>query len=287
MYLAGLLVLTGVLAVSAQTPANLIENEIRQTYDFAPHTLSSEQLRAKSVTLDAFWSKAKSDPSSYIPVLQAELQDPSSKAFFLFDGSQLLLSLAYSPENRHIAVLAMSRADLHDINPAGYFYAVHRIANFNEDTAVAALHILEDPQFQVQVPEHALTLGQNYALIYMLLPEDPKYWLSPAISRLESETDPTAQQSLLLLLWYAQVPEADAAVKKFSANPGAPEASRKLANQLLARSEEASRIKRPVGKDEGAIRKDRLARMKAVSDEALYDLDSMTADLILARSRTK
>jgi len=44
------------------------------------------------------------------------------------------------------------------------------MATLNEDTTAAAFQILEQPDFKVFIPQHLLMLGQNYILIYMLLP---------------------------------------------------------------------------------------------------------------------
>ena len=64
---------------------------------------------------------------------------------------------------------------------------------------------LEQPNFKVFIPQHSLMLGQNYVLIYLLLPTNQDYWLQSAMDRLRTEHDETAQKSLLLLLWYAQI----------------------------------------------------------------------------------
>ena len=90
---------------------------------------------------------------------------------------------------------------------------MHRMATLNENTTAAAFHVLEQPNFKVFIPQHVLTLGQNYVLIYLLLPTDQDYWLQPAMDRLKTERDETAQKSLLLLLWYAQTDAADQAIR--------------------------------------------------------------------------
>lgn len=43
------------------------------------------------------------------------------------------------------------------------------MAGLGEDTTAATFHILEEPDFNVYIPEHVLTLPENYALVYMLL----------------------------------------------------------------------------------------------------------------------
>jgi hypothetical protein len=146
-----------------------------------PHLLSNQQITEKSAALDQLWTRAKADPSLYIPALREELGDFKNPIFFLYDGSTLLLSLSDTPADRKIALAAMARCDLRDVQAKDYFLQVHRMASLSEDTTAAAFHILEQPKFTVFIPQHVLTLGQNYALIYLLLPTDMDYWLRPAI----------------------------------------------------------------------------------------------------------
>ena len=187
--------------------------------------------------LDQFWTKAKAQPSLYIPALREELGDFKNPAILLYDGSMLLLSLSDTPEDRKIALAAMARCDLRDVQPKDYFHQVHRMAALNENTTAAAFHILERPKFQVFIPQHVLTLGQNYVLVYMLLPADQDYWLQPALDRLKTEHDETAQKSLLLMLWYAQTDAADQAISAFASDASKPAASRNYAKELAGSKE--------------------------------------------------
>ncbi|HSY92947.1 MAG TPA: hypothetical protein VK812_16370 [Candidatus Binatus sp.] len=270
---------------SAAGQPSPIHQQILETYNFQPHTLSQKEITAKSAVLDHFWSTAKAQSSRYVPALRQELADFKNPPFFLYDGSALLLSLSDTPEDRKIALAAMARCDLRDVQQKDYFLQVHRMATLNEDTTAAAFHILEQPRFKVFIPQHVLTLGQNYVLIYMLLPTDQDDWLQPAIDRLKTEPDPTAQQSLLLLLWYAQTEAADQAISAFAADRGKPAASRTYAQALASRKEKIPSQQRTqaANSTETELRQKRRERMKAVSDEALGDLDDYTLMLMAKR----
>lgn len=171
----------------AQSPA--VHAEIRQIYNFQPHLLNEQQIAQKSGALDQFWAKAKQQKTIYVPALRVELADFSNPPFFLYDGATLLLSLSDTPSDRKISLQAMAHCDLSDLRPTDYFQQVHRMAALNEDTTDAAFHILESPEFAVFVPEHVLTLGQDYALVYLLLPTEPNYWVQRSIARLAGERD--------------------------------------------------------------------------------------------------
>jgi len=272
-------------ACCASAQPNAIHAEIERTYNFQPHLLNQQEIAQKSVVLDKFWEESKSQPSLYLPALRQELANFKNSPFFLYDGSMLLLSLSDTPADRKLALAAVAHCDLRDVQPKDYFSQVHRMATLDEDTTAAALHILDDPNFTVFVPQHALTLGQNYALVYMLLPANQDHWLQPAIDRLHVEKDQTAQKSVLLLLWYSQTDPADQAITAFAKDDRQPAASRTYAQELLHRKDEISlknKAQAPFSSD-ASIRQKRRERMKAVSDEALYDLDDYTAQLMAKR----
>ncbi len=262
-----------------------LHSEIQRVYNFQPHTLSDAQIAQESALLDQFWTKAKSQPEVYVPGLRRELGDISNPPFFLFDGSKLLMSLSNDSADRKIILSAIAHSDLRDVELRDYFLLVHSMAAQGEDTTAAAFHILAQPKFQVFIPQHSLTLGQDYCLIYMLLPTNPGFWIQPAIERLHGENDVTAQKSLLLLLWYAQTSDSDKAIGEFSSDPGKPQASKAYANELVHRKDSVDLTTRATAftTREESLRQARRERLKAVSDEALYDLDSYTAKIIAKR----
>jgi len=272
------------LAAGRQATGDL-HAEIQRVYDFQPHTLSKAQIAQKSELLDQFWSKAKSQSEVYVPALRLELADFSNPPFFFFDGSKLLMSLSKDAADRKIILAAIAHSDLRDLQWIDYFLLVQSMAARGEETTAAAFHILAEPKFQVFIPLHSLTLGQDYCLIYMSLPTNQDFWIRPAVERLHSERDVTAQKSLLLLLWYAQTSDSDKAIADFSANDGKPSASKAYATELAHRKDTAGM---KVGAtallaSEESLRKARRERLKAVSDEALYDLDAYTAKIIANR----
>lgn len=259
--------------------------DIQKTYNFQPHLLSDAEIAQKSALLDQFWAKAKGQPDVYASGLRKELADFTNPPFFLYDGSKLLMSLSKDPGDRKIILFAVSHSDLRDLQFRDYFLLVHSMATQGENTTDAAFHILEEAKFQIFVPEHSLTLGQDYCLIYMLLPTNQDFWLQPAIERLRAEKDMTAQKSLLLLLWYAQTSASDKAIEEFSITTGKPEISKAYAKELLHRKDNVGLAARAsaLTTSEESLRQARRERLKAVSDEALYDLDSYTAKIVAKR----
>jgi hypothetical protein len=276
-------------AILAATQPTFLHDDIHRIYGFEPHLLTDQQRQQKSGIMDQFWEKAKARKPVYITALRQELQDFSNPSFFLYDGSVLLLSLSDTHEDRQSALAAFARCALRDVQLTDYFMQVHRMAALNEDTTAAAFHILDEPGFQVFIPQHSLTLAQDYSLVYLLLPADPTHWLDPAIARLRSERDETAQKSLVLMLWYAQTDAADKAIRAFASDTAKPSTSRAYAQQMMGRKAsleglEATQRAEALASSDALLRQKRRDRLKAVSDEALFDLDAYTKMLMVKRS---
>lgn len=250
-------------------------------YNFEPHTLSQEQLAAKSRELDRFWELVKSDPGAYLPRLRRLLADPARSAFFYYDGSKLLLSLSKDPQDLALVARSIPRADLRGIQNSDYLRTVHWLAIRGQDTREAALRILDFPKFTAFIPQHALTLGQDYALVYMLFPMEESRFVGDLVARLPSERDTQSQRSILMGLWYAATPAARDALKAYAAGTTGSDDARKYAAELLAR-------KPPLLRGMSlstlpALREQRRQVMtRPISDEALMEFDQLTVK-ILAR----
>jgi hypothetical protein len=260
--------------------------QIAALYDFRPRDLTGAQRETVSKALDALWSEAKQAPDRYVPALRSELADLSNPPFFLYDGAQLLLSLSNEPADRRIAAAALAHCDLADLDRTQFLRAVHSLRVQGEDVTAAALHLLSDPGFKAVIPQHALTLGQGMSLVYLLVPMEPATWVGAASSRLALETNVVNHKSLLLALWYAQTPEADAAIRALQADEGAAMAVRSYAGQLLAGN---ALLAADVTRDESlptdaAIRAARTEALSGnISDEGLLEMDRLTTQLILLR----
>jgi hypothetical protein len=87
------------------------------------------------------------------------------------------------------------------------------------------------------------------------------------------------------VLWYAQTAASDKAILDFANDAAKPAASTKFANELMKRKGDAKPAKKT--DTEESLRQARAERMKAVSDEALYDLDSYTSQIMAKRKATE
>jgi hypothetical protein len=246
-------------------------------YSFEPHKLDRAAMQAKSAQLDQFWTMVKADPATTLPQLRSELETPSNSAFFFYDGSKLLLALSTDRSDEAIALRTIAKADLKGIQPTDYVRTVHRLAGTGLDAREAAFRILPFPDLKVFIPQHALTLGQNFALICMLFPMDEQLFVPDVIKRLGRESDLSTQKTLLMALWYAVTPEADAALAAFADNPRNTAEAVTYAKALLER---AKTIGSPSLSSAESLREERRKVMQQpISDEALTEFDQLTAKI--------
>jgi hypothetical protein len=265
-------------AVAAPLSQEDFHSKVTEIYDFEPRNLKKDEVAAKSGQLDTFWSSASAAPQETLPLLRRELADPSNSAFFHYDGAKLLLSLSKEREDGELALQSISKADLRSLQPTDYLRTVHRLASIGLDSREAAFHILAFPQFQSFIVQHALTLGQNYSLIYMLFPMDVSKFSGDLLSHLASETDVTSQKSLLLAIWYTATPAGEAALKSFAENKDMPEESRTYASGLIVRK--SSFLGALSFESKASLQEARRKIMcRPISDEALGEFDQITAKI--------
>ena len=257
--------------------------EILKTYSFQPHTLTQKEIEAKSGELDRFWGKVKDGKEQYLPLLRTELQTTSNPSFFYYDCSKLLLSLSESIDDRKIALKAIPKVDLLDVQGDDYLRTVHMLAGFELDTSEAALRILDYPQFKAVIPRHALTLSQDYSLVYMLIPTKEKYYLEKLINRLSVEKNITSQKSIIQMLWYTVTRPGDQAIQQFSEDTNKPDESRMWAKELLARKSKSGLSSKPGVSSYSSLKQKRKEVMNRISDEALVEFDELTMKMLTRR----
>ena len=251
---------------------------IQETYNFVPHKLTSAQIAEKSKLLDAVWDRIKSDQSTLLPRLREELSRTDQPRYFYFDGSQLLLSLSHAPDDQRLAAQAMSMCDVRSVQPTQYFYAVYSLAKARQDVVDAALNIVADDKFAVIVPQHALTMGADYALIYMLNYSEPISYGPKLIARYEGERSETAKIAILTALWYSLDSSALAYIDKLSVT----EIVDANLKERVAEFQKRNRLRGKGGgfTSEAKLRTKRRDALRRVSDEALSEYEDLTRGIL-------
>jgi hypothetical protein len=248
-------------------------------------------------SLGALWARYSKAPDVYREALRTELNGEGQPELLYCDGGMLLLDKSRSPEDQALGLTSLQKCSLAEIQHTPYFYALHALAVRGIDTFDLQARILSKPKYSVFIVQHALSLGQDYAFLYPFLVQEESAYVPKLIARLQNEQDPTAQKSLVRALWYAATPEAEAALRSFAGAPspslGAADARRfletlKTVRQWKSTDPTLERIRSAVDTGQQAsvseLRAKRRARMRSISDEALYDLEAYT--VLIYRSGT-
>lgn len=272
--------------------------DILLTYNFDANGLSVDEQGARSAKMGGLWERYAKNPTVYSEALRAELATPGQKEILYCDGGMLLIQNAVNPAETAIGVNALKECTLAEIEQTPYFYTMHALALRGTDTTPLQLRMLARPRYEVFLTQHATRIGQDYAFTYPFLVRDEAVYVPKLIERLRTETDPIAQESLLVALSYAATNEAETmirAVAQPGSGAGAPlrERAGKMVQQIDAarampfNDQRLARafvtLKLPTTAPEGMLRAKRKQRMRVLNDEAVLELDIYTT--LIYRSR--
>lgn len=288
--------LAGPSAASAQSVEDA-RADIRSTYDFDPTSMPFDEQARRAPSLSALWERCSKMPEVYLHALRAELRATGNRELLYCDGGMLLLNKSRDSQDQTLGLSSLRKCSLAEIQHTPYFYTLHALAVRGVDTFDLQSRILAKPDFSVFIVQHALSLAQDYAFLYPLLVQDESAYVPRLIARLRDDNVAAAQKSLVLALWYAATPEAEAAVRTYATEPEASAAAKDQARKLVERLESVlrwtpddatlQRIRSAVGVSAGVseaeLRSKRRARMKSISDEALHDLEAYTVLIYRAR----
>jgi len=256
-------------------PAEGFNKRVTALYAFSPHLLNKAQAEAKSKELDEFWNQVKAAPKSQLPLLRQELESNSQSAFFHFDGAKLLISLSESEEDLQRSLNSISKTDLRDVGNTDYLRLVHWFASKGLDTTAAAIHILDYPEFKAFIPQHALTLGQDYSLIYGLFTMNEDTFMPALLARLKSESQIISQKSILRVLFMTFTESGHAAIKSFATDSTKPGEARTYAGSLLKELGVNYRVPKPSKVARLKMERQQFL-LRGISDEVLYEFDEIT-----------
>ncbi len=146
------------LFAHAQDPCTAIQEAKEKTYGFRPAELDEKGQSAKSAEMDKFWElvKKQGGASCLLDLLTNEMKD----GFFLFDGATLLLDIDASAKNIAVVLGSLLRADLDQVDPAGYVRVLLRLAKLNADVGPLGRRYLEQVNAESYLPMHSMKMDR-------------------------------------------------------------------------------------------------------------------------------
>lgn len=250
--------------------------QIDEIYSFKPSKLTKKEQETKLPALDKFWSDVKNDTLQLLPLLRNELRANGHNTFFYYDGAGLLLSLTNNKSDKELAVEAMSKTDIDDIDRKIFVMTLNSLANDGVKVTKAAIKILEDENYSFFIPQHVLTFNQGYCLTYMLVPQNDKSYVDTLISIFKS-LKPKSQKAVITTLWFEYSCKGDSLLKAIKVDKSFDKEVREYAKELLGYtklSKDQEEYIKAVGKSE--IEQIRASSLKRFSDEAIEELDMTT-----------
>jgi len=250
-----------------------LHKDIKEIYNFEPHKLSKEEQIIKAKLMDGFWGKVIKDKDRYLGELRSELKDTTNSLFFLYDGGHLLISLSSSKHDYQIALDAMKKGNLADIDHTDYVKTINFFARNDLNTTDAALKIIPIDTFAAYIPQHAMFIDKGLALRFMLLPINSNLYLKKTIEKLSAVKDTTTIKHVLNFLFYTCTCEGDSTISKYAADKNQDKAINKYSTHLV----EMNNVRRHdnSSKYQSLIKK-RKEILNRISDEALDELDDLS-----------
>jgi hypothetical protein len=270
------LLLTSIIFVSANAVGQSLHDDIQNIYNFEPHKLSRQEQEPKAKLMDGFWRKVTDNKDKYLDELRKELKDANNPAFFLYDGGHLLLSLTKSKDDYQIALDAMTKGNLQDIDRADYVRAMNFFAINGLNTTEAALKIISEENFVAYIPQHAMSLDVGLSLRFMLLPINSDLYIKSFTEKMKTVKNPTTTIYLLNFLLYTCTCEGDKVIQEYSEDKSQDESVREKAAQLVKKNK-VKRSDNPSKYDD--LIKKRREILSRVSDEALSELNDVSREL--------
>lgn len=265
-----------IIFASTSTYGQSLHDDIQAIYNFEPHKLSRQEQEPKAKLMDDFWKKVTDNKDKYLDELRKELKDANNPAFFLYDGGHLLLSLTKSKDDYQIALDAMTKGNLQDIDKADYVRTMNFFAVNELNTTEAALKIISDEKFIAYIPQHAMSLDVGLSLRFMLLPINSDLYIKRVIEKMKLVKDPTTTIYLLNFLLYTCTCEGDSVIQEYSEDKSQDDSVRKQAAQLVSKNK-VKRSDNPSKYDD--LVKKRREILRRVSDEALDELNDVSKQL--------
>ena len=215
------------VASASEKPCSGFDALVETTYAFRPSLLEGSARSTKSAQMDAVWQMVQKDPSSLVPCLKTALNRKSADSWFLFDGSQLLVSVdGGSRESKQVLLDAMLKVSLEDVDLRTWVQIAASLGVDDFDTSALGRRWLAYPNAKYYLPEHGayeVDRGNGTMFIFGALAER---YATPALAELCRTSPGETREIATWLLMSQATPEALQALKDMDPSG--------LSNQVLA-----------------------------------------------------
>ena len=199
----------------AATACTDFADTIKATYNFRPALLANESERTKkSTAMDKVWTAVKAKPDALLPCLRQALQEPGADPWFLFDGSNLLVSIDPSEASKRLQIKNYAATNLEDVDLRVWVGILARLGAEGFDVSVPGERWLAHPKAVYYLPEHGAFKVDKLLGGIFIFGSMEEAQATPALLKIAGSTEhPGREQAVSLLLMQA-TPEAIDGLKK-------------------------------------------------------------------------
>lgn len=195
---------------NGQTNASCAEfnNLIKSTYNFRPALLKNNEREQKSAAMEKVWQAVKAKQAELLPCLVNALEDPKADPWFLFDGSNLLVSLDPSDAAKKLQIKNYAATNLEDVDHRVWVTTLVRRGLEDYDVSAAGDRWLANAKGGYFVPEHGMfAVSPYYAAVFLFGSMDEKF-ATPALIKVAEDRNHLGREGALGILIDQQTPES-------------------------------------------------------------------------------
>jgi len=206
---------------------------VKSTYNFRPALLANEEERnKKSAAMDKVWETVKASKTELVPCLRTALSAADADRWFLFDGSNLLVTVDPSDASKKLQIHNYAVTNLDDVNFSVWVGVLARLGAEGLDVSEPGERWLAHPNATYYLPIHgAQKVDKMLGGIFIFGSMDEAY-ATPALLKIaNSATHPGRDDAISLLIMQA-TPEAISGLKAIATSTLSAQARANLQRHL-------------------------------------------------------
>lgn len=199
----------------AANPCADFADTVKVTYNFRPTLLANESERAKkSAAMDKVWTAVKAKPDALLPCLRQTLQAAGADPWFLFDGSNLLVSIDASDASKRLQIKNYAATNLEDVDLRVWVGTLARLGAEGFDVSVPGERWLAHPKAMYYLPEHGALQVDKFLGGIFIFGSMEEGQATPALLKIAGSTEHPGREHAISLLLMQATSEAIDGLKK-------------------------------------------------------------------------
>ena len=185
------------------------QETIKTTYNFRPSLLANASEREKkSAAMDKVWESVKGNPGELLPCLQRALADPKADSWFLFDGSNLLVSLDGSNGARELQIKSYAATNLEDVDLRLWVTTLAQRGVEGFDVSGPGERWLSFPKARYFLPEHGAYEVNPVTGALFIFGSMEEAQAVPALLRIIKQSNHAGREAAVAILLNENTPES-------------------------------------------------------------------------------